>query len=161
MKSTNTYLMFDGKCREAMEFYKKCLGGDLRVITYGEMPPQPGGSEGCEIPADAKNRVMHAELRTGPMHLMASDTMPGMPGTFTAGNNFMINLNCDDEAEVDRLFNALVQGGKTNMPVGETFWAKRFGMLTDKFGVEWMLNLEKPMSGDFSNQQQKREPVNA
>jgi len=155
MKSTNTYLIFDGECRKAMEFYKKALGGELRMFTFGEMPPSPG----CEVPAGAQDRIMHAMLESGPLVLMASDNMPGQP--FTKGNNFQINLNCENEAEVDKLFKALSEGGHAIMPPGETFWAKRFGMASDKFGVIWMFNLEKPMDQHQGSHGKKPETVNA
>jgi PhnB protein len=154
MKSTNVYLTFNGNCAEAVKFYEKSLGGKANVITFAQAPPMPGCGD---LPADAKNRIMHAHLEVGPLVLMASDTMPGQP--FTAGNNFMINLNCENEQEVDRFFNAIGEGGHTIMPPGETFWAKRFGMLTDKFGVGWMFNLEKPMSADFATDTHNHEPV--
>lgn len=136
MKALNTYLNFDGNAREAMEFYKACLGAQLDIITFGESPMQaPPGSE---------KRVMHARLSIGALTLMASDTMPGMP--FQPGTNYSLALECDSTQEVDRIFAALSAGGKVTMPVQETFWATRFGMLTDKFGVSWMLDLAKPQS---------------
>lgn len=133
MKALNTYLNFDGNAREAMEFYKTCLGAELVMMTFADAPIQaPPGSE---------ERVMHARLTKGPLMLMASDCMPGMP--FQQGTNFSLTIECDTPQEVDKLFAALSAGGKVTMPVQETFWASRFGMLTDKFGVNWMLDLEK------------------
>jgi PhnB protein len=155
MKGTNTYLVFDGNCRQAMEFYGKCLGVKVDVMSFGDAPAQPG----CEMPVDAKDRVMHANLKIGTTDLMASDTMPGMP--FQQGNNFSINIQCETADEIDRLFNAFSQKGNVVMPLNETFWAKRFGMLIDQFGVGWMFNLEKPMPADFGKQARKQEPVNA
>jgi PhnB protein len=137
MKALNTYLNFDGNAREAMEFYKACLGAELALMTFGESPMQaPPGSE---------KRVMHARLTKGPLTLMASDAMPGMP--FHQGSNFSLAIECETPQEVDKLFAALSAGGKVIMPVQETFWASRFGMLTDKFGVNWMIDLEKPHQG--------------
>ena len=137
MKTLNTYLNFDGNAREAMEFYKACLGAELQIMAFGDTPMQ--------VPAGAEKRVMHARLTKGPLTLMASDTMPGMP--FQHGNNFSLAIECETPEEVDKIFAALSTGGKVTMPVQETFWAKRFGMLTDKFGVNWMLDLEKPHQG--------------
>jgi PhnB protein len=137
MKALNPYLNFDGNAREAMEFYKTCLGAKLGIMTFGDSPMQsPPGSE---------KRVMHARLTKGSLTLMASDTMPGMP--FQQGTNFSLTIECETPQEVDQVFAALSAGGKVTMPVQETFWAKRFGMLTDKFGVNWMLDLEKPQQG--------------
>jgi PhnB protein len=134
MKALNNYLNFDGNAREAMEFYKACLGAELQIMAFGDTPMQ--------VPAGAEKRVMHARLTKGPLTLMASDTMPGMP--FQQGSNFALAIECETPQEVDQLFAALSAGGKVTMPVQETFWATRFGMLTDKFGVSWMLDLAKP-----------------
>lgn len=137
MKQINTYLTFDGNCREAMSFYEKCLGGQLFLMPFSQAP--------CDLPpeaADAKDRIMHACLSNGKAMLMASDTMPGMP--FQAGNNFSINIACESQEEAERLFAALGENGKVIMPLQQTFWAARFGMLTDRFGINWMFNLEEP-----------------
>jgi PhnB protein len=98
-----------------------------------------------QSPPGSEKRVMHARLTKGSLTLMASDTMPGMP--FQQGTNFSLTIECETPQEVDQVFAALSAGGKVTMPVQETFWAKRFGMLTDKFGVNWMLDLEKPQQG--------------
>ncbi len=134
MKALNSYLNFDGNAREAMEFYKTCLGAELAMTTFADSPMQ--------APPGAEKRVMHARLTKGSLTLMASDTMPGMP--FHQGSNFSLAIECDTPQEVDKIFAALSAGGKVTMPVQETFWASRFGMLTDKFGVNWMLDLAKP-----------------
>jgi PhnB protein len=134
MKNTQTYLNFDGNTRDAMEFYHKALGGKLDVMTFADAHvPGPPGSE---------NRVMHARLESGPVILMASDTMPGHP--FTMGNNFHINIDCSSNDEQDKLFQALCQGGTITMPLADQFWGARFGMLKDRFGVHWMFNSELP-----------------
>jgi PhnB protein len=136
MKQLNPYLTFDGNAREAMEFYKTCFGGELAIMTFADSPMK------AQAPPGAENRVMHARLSKGPIVLMASDALPGMP--FQQGNNFQLAISCEAPEESDRLFTALSAGGKVVMPLQETFWAERFGMLTDKFGVSWMLDLEKP-----------------
>jgi len=135
MKAATTYLIFDGNCRKAMEFYAKCLDADLHLMTFAEMNK--------ESPAEVKDRIMHARLAKGQAAIMASDTMPGMP--FQAGNNFSIALSCESHEEIDRLFHAFEENGKVTMPLQETFWAHRFGMLTDRYGINWMFNFEKPM----------------
>ena len=138
MKELNTYLIFDGNCGQAMQFYAKCLGAELQMMKFGDMPQAcPEG-----VPEGAKDRIMHARLTRGKAVLMASDNMPGMP--FTQGNNFSISIDCDSPQEADQFFAALGDKGKITMPLQETFWAARFGMLTDKFGINWMFNLNKP-----------------
>jgi PhnB protein len=134
MKEIITYLNFDGNCREAMNFYQKSLGGELHIMPFSEMPG--------DVPKENKDRIMHAALRNGPAVLMASDTMPGMP--FHPGNNVWICVNPESTEEADRLFNAIGENGKIVMPIQDTFWGARFGMLTDKFGINWMFNYEKP-----------------
>ncbi|HUI80194.1 MAG TPA: VOC family protein [Bryobacteraceae bacterium] len=134
MKGITTYLNFDGNCREAMEFYGKCLGGDLRINRFADMPGN--------LPPDTGDRVMHAQLTNGARTLMASDTMPGMP--FQVGNNFSIAIECESIAEIDKLFAVLGEKGKVGMPLQDTNWGARFGMLTDQFGVRWMFNYEHP-----------------
>ena len=134
MKEFNTYLNFDGNCKEAMTFYEKCLGAELQLMPFSKAP--------CDFPGEVKDRIMHARLTKGSAVLMASDTMPGMH--FQQGNDFMINIACESVEETDRLFNALGEKGKVIMALQETFWAARFGMVTDQFGIQWMFNLEKP-----------------
>jgi PhnB protein len=95
-----------------------------------------------DFKGDTKDRIMHARLAMGSAVLMASDTMPEMP--FTQGNNFSVSIQCDDAGQIDRIFTALSAGGTVTMPLQKTFWAPRFGMLKDKFGIGWMLNLEAP-----------------
>ena len=133
MKGLHTYLTFDGNCRQAMEFYAKCIGADVRMMTFSEAP--------MDAPPTAKDRIMHARLAKGDVVLMASDSMPGMP--LQQGNNFSLAFTCENVAEAEKLFAALGDKGKVTMPLQETFWAQRFGMIMDQFGVQWMINLEK------------------
>lgn len=135
MKDVNCYLVFDGNCGEAMEFYHKCFGGEIFKMKFADAP---GGA-----PKGAEDRLIHAAVRTGPVLLMASDTMPGM--AFTQGNNFSVTIACENNEEVDKYCGLVSQGGKVSMPPQETFWAKRFAGCTDKFGINWMFNHEKPM----------------
>lgn len=133
MKAFIPYLNFDGNTREAMTFYHKCMGpnADLSVQTFGE-------AQGVEGPA--ANRVMHARLSGGTMVLMASDTQPGSP--YVVGNNVWITQDCESVEEIDRLFAAFSEGGKVLMPLATQFWGARFGMLKDKYGINWMFNHE-------------------
>jgi PhnB protein len=137
MKNINTYLIFGGNCRPAMEFYKKCLGGVLYMMSYSEMP---GGS--ADVPQEAQNWIMHARLTIKDLVLMASDAQS--KSSVEQGNNFFVSLACESIEEAENLFKALSENGEVIMPVQETFWALRFGMLTDKFGIKWMINLDKP-----------------
>jgi len=133
MKSVCVYLNFDGNCRQAMEFYKKCLGGELYTMPFSQAP--------FDSPKEAKDRLIHAALQSGSTVLMASDIMPGMP--FKQGNNFSVMIECENAAEQDRIFAALGEGGTVTMPLQGTFWEARFGMVTDQFGISWMFNLPK------------------
>ncbi|UOF00649.1 VOC family protein [Bdellovibrio reynosensis] len=134
MKDVNTYLTFDGSCKEAMSFYQKCLEGELQMTTFGE--------SNMPTPPEAKDRVMHARMFKGGMTLiMASDTMPGMQ--CRQGDNFSISLTCENAGEAEKFFVSLSEGGIVKMPLQETFWAEKFAMFTDKFGINWMINLEK------------------
>jgi PhnB protein len=137
MKEINVYLTFDGNCRQAMQFYHKCLGGELQMLPFSEAP--------FESPAEAKDRIIHARITNGAAILMASDTMPGMP--VNQGNNFSVSINCSSADEVERLFNALAEKGKVIMAVHDAFWGARFGMLTDQFGINWMFNFEQAKRG--------------
>ena len=137
MKEINTYLTFDGNCREAMEFYKQCLGAELQMMPFSE-------AQG-ELGRESKDRVMHARLSKGSTLLMASDTMPGHP--YQQGNNFSVSVQCESLAEIEGFFAALGEKGKVTMALQGTFWGARFGMLTDRFGVNWMFNFEHPKQG--------------
>lgn len=133
MQSINAYLNFDGNAREAMTFYQQCLGGSLEVMTFA--------ASGVPHPPGSGDRVVHARLQNGGAVLMASDVMPGMP--FVQGNHAWLNIACESDAEVDALFAKLLEGGEAKMPPSDTFWNARFGMLTDRFGMNWMFNHER------------------
>jgi PhnB protein len=136
----STYLIFDGNCREAFEFYQRCFDAQLEAVsTYGEMP----ASEGMEIPEDARDLVMHARLRIGDQWLMASDNAPFCPAPYERIKGTSIAVGVGSIEEAEKLFNALADNGTVQMPLEETFWAHRFGMLVDKFGVAWMINYDK------------------
>jgi PhnB protein len=134
MKGINVYLTFDGNCREAMQFYQSCLGGELHIAPFSDAPH--------EFPPEQRNYVMHANLAFGPHSLMASDTMPGQP--VNVGTNYSVCIQCESLEEIERFFAALSNKGTFTMPLQDTFWGARFGMLTDQFGIQWMLNFEKP-----------------
>jgi PhnB protein len=132
----NTYLHFDGNCEEALKFYEKALGGKLVfLLRYNESPAAQ------ECSKDMGNKIMHGRIVAGNGVLMASDCPKGF---FQPQAGFSISVNVDTAAEAERYFTALSEGAKDiRMPLGETFWAERFGMFVDKFGVSWMVNCEK------------------
>src|ERR1051326_7708985 len=133
----NPYLNFNGNCAEAFDSYAKVLGGkDLRVMTFKDAPPD------MPVPPEHKNMVMHARFTVGGDTIMGSDA-PG--GRYNKPQGFFVNIGVDTPEEADRIFAALAKDGSISMPIAETFWAKRFGMLTDKFGIPWMVNCEKAM----------------
>jgi PhnB protein len=133
MKFINPYLNFDGNTREAMQFYARVLGGELEVQSFGDV--------GMADKPELKDRTMHASLTKGEIVIMASDTMPGM--NFAPGNNVWININCESDEEIERLFKAMGEGGTVVMPLAEQFWGAKFGMLNDKYGMHWMFNFQK------------------
>ena len=129
------YLYFDGNCREAMEFYHTCLGGELSIQALRDTPAAG------QFPAEAADMIMHAELnKDGITLLMASDMLRG---SLQTGNHIELMLNCSSEAELHTFFDALAKGGKVNQPVRTEFWGAVFGQLTDPFGMQWMLNYNK------------------
>ena len=128
----NPYLAFDGRCREAFEFYRTTLGGQIAFIqTIGESPMA------ASMPAEARGRVMHVTLHIGDQVLQGADAPPGQ---FTKPAGFCVALHFDDAVEGQRVFDGLAQKGNVQMPFQETFWAKGFGMLIDQFGTPWIVN---------------------
>lgn len=135
MKTLNPYLTFAGNCREALEFYRDSLKGEIISLqTFGEAQ-MPG-------PEAIKDRVIHAEFRADDVYFMASDGMADYVAV--PGNMVSMSLDFKDEQEQEAAFNALSAGGKVNMPLERTFWGAKFGMLTDKFGIQWFLNCTMP-----------------
>ena len=131
----NPYLAFNGNCKEAMMFYKDCLGGELMMQTVAESP------NAAQMPPEAQQGIMHARLtKDGVDILMASD---GMGNEITAGSNISLSLNCTSDEEIKSLFEKLSADGNVTMPLADQFWGATFGMLTDKFGMHWMLNYQK------------------
>ncbi len=140
MATTNTYLNFNGNCEEAFNFYRSVFGGEFTYIgRFGEMPPD----ENFTVPESDKNKIMHVSLPIGSSILMGSDTGGEWAPSFVQGNNFSISITADSKAEADKLFNGLAEGGKITMPLADTFWGDYFGMLTDKFGVNWMMSFNE------------------
>ena len=128
------YLFFDGRCEEAIEFYKGALGAKVDMLMRFKDSPEPVPPGMC--PPGSGDKVMHAALRIGNTVVMASDGMAGGKPEF---KGFSLSVNAANEAEADKVFAALGKGGKVIMPLGKTFYSPRFGMVTDKFGVGWMV----------------------
>ncbi|MDX9759718.1 MAG: VOC family protein [Bacteroidota bacterium] len=141
MATVNVYLNFPGNCEEAFLFYKSVFGGEFPYIgRFKDMPPQEGMPP---LPKEMENWIMHVSLPiSAETTLMGSDTGGEWAPAYVQGNNFSISVNTKDQAEAARLFDGLAKGGTVVMPAGPTFWSPYFGMLTDKFGVNWMVSLE-------------------
>jgi PhnB protein len=127
------YLFFDGRCEEALEFYRKELGAEVTMLLRFKESPDP---DMCQ--PGAEDKVMHANFRIGDNTLMASD---GRCEGQAAFQGFSLSLSLADEAEAERLFAVLSDGGQVVMPLTKTFWSPLFGMVTDRFGVSWMINV--------------------
>ena len=130
------YLFFNGKCEAAVEFYRNALGAEVEMMMRfkeSPEPPQPG-----MVPAGFENKIMHASFRVGGTTLMASDGCSAEKANF---EGFSLSLAVANEAEADRAFAALADGGQVKMPLAKTFWSPRFGMLEDRFGVGWMISV--------------------
>jgi PhnB protein len=132
------YLFFDGRCEEAVEFYRRALGAEVTMLMRfkeSPEPPQPG-----MVPPGSENKVMHMALRIGDTTVLASDgRCMGKPSF----QGFSLSLTVASEAEADRLFAALSEGGQVQMPLAKTFFSPRFGMVADRFGVSWMILVGK------------------
>lgn len=134
-----SYLFFSGRCEEAIEFYRRALGAEVQMLMrFKESPdPPPPGM----VPPGFENKVMHAELRVGETTVMVSDGHSAGPPDF---RGFSLAIAVADAATADRVFNALAEGGQVQMPLGQTFWSPRFGMVTDRFGLAWMVSVVSP-----------------
>lgn len=130
----NAYINFNGNCREALEFYERCLGAKIIMLrTHAGSPMDE------KTPAAWKEKILHARLHVGESVIMASDSPPEY---FKAQEGFYLSLQLDDTEKAERIFLELAKDGAIHMPLQETFWAKRFGMLRDRFGIPWMLNCD-------------------
>jgi PhnB protein len=129
------YLMFDGRCEEAAKFYEKALGAKIEKLVRFKDSPDPG-----MCPGPDGEKVMHMSLRIGDQALLASDGQCGGKPSF---QGFSLSLNVPNEAEANRLFSALSNGGQVQMPLAKTFFSPAFGMLADRFGVSWMIHVAR------------------
>jgi PhnB protein len=130
----NPYLVFNGRCREAFAFYADCLGGKIEA-----MLPHAGTPAEGHVPSEWREKIMHARLTVGEDVIMGSDAPPGH---FEPPKGFSVAIQLTDPAEAERVFHRLADGGTVQMPLQQTFWAARFGMLVDRFGTPWMVNCQ-------------------
>ena len=129
----NPYLTFNGNCAEAFRFYERCLGGRIEMLqTYGDSPMKE------HAPPETHGHVMHAHLDVKGQALFGSDAPPG---TFAQPQGIHVSINLDSAADGERIYKELAQGGSSTMPFAPTFWSPGFGMLVDRFGIPWMVNV--------------------
>lgn len=138
MTTVNTYLTFKGNCEEAFNFYKSAFGGEFEFLSrYTDMPKDDSNFRvnKCDL-----NNIMHVSLPIGNTVLMGSDADCEWEKGLVVGSNFSVSINTDSKEEADRLFELLSANGKITMPMNKTFWDSYFGMLTDKFNIQWMIS---------------------
>jgi PhnB protein len=131
----NSYLYFNGQCEAAFKFYEKILGGKIVA-----MMPHEGTPAAESVPPEWRKKIIHARLVVGDTVLMGSDAPPAHQEEM---KGFSVTIGIDDPKEAERIFHALAENGIVRMPIQETFWAVRFGMLADQFGTPWMINCER------------------
>ena len=130
----NPYLFFNGQCEAAFKFYAETLGGKIEtMLTHAGTPSEQ------HVPAEWRDKIMHARLTVGDQVLMASDAPPE---TYKQPKGFFVSIQLKDKANAERIFKALAEGGTIQMPFEKTFWAAGFGMCVDRFGIPWMVNCE-------------------
>ena len=135
-KQLNPYLFFDGRCEAAFKFYAELLGGKIEA-----MLPHAGTPAEGHAPPEWRNKIIHARLTVGDMVLMGSDAPPD---SFDQPKGFSVNVGVAEPAEAERIFAGLAQDGTVRLPLQQTFFAARFGMCVDRFGIPWMVNCENP-----------------
>ena len=132
----NPYLAFKGQCEEAFKFYQECLGGTIQMMmTHGDSPMAD------QVPSEWRDKIMHATLVVGNTAVGGSDVPPDQ---YETPKGISITIQIDDTAEAERIFQSLSEGGTVTLPLQQTFWAARFGMVVDRFGTPWMVNCEQP-----------------
>ncbi len=132
----NPYLGFNGQCEAAFKFYERCLRGKIEAMLSHEGTPMEN-----QVPAEWRKKILHARLVVGDAVLMGGD-MP--PERYEAPKGFSVTIGVTEPTEAERIFKALSENGTVTMPLQQTFWAVRFGMLVDRFGIPWMVNCEGP-----------------
>lgn len=140
MPKLNPYLNFPGNAEEAFNFYRSVFGGEFSsLVRFRDMP-----MEGVNVPEDVDDKIMHIALPIGSDVLMGSDAPPSMGFNVTFGNHAHISVHADSKDDADRLFRALSEGGRVEMPIADQSWGDYFGSLTDRFGVQWMVSYTYP-----------------
>jgi PhnB protein len=144
MAQISPYLNFQGNCELAFNFYKSIFGGEFSYVgRFKDIPP----SEGMPVDPGMSEKIMHISLPiSSETILLGSDTGGEWAADYKEGNNIQLSVNAESEAEADRIFNGLAAGGRVNMPLAKTFWGAYFGMLTDQFGINWMVNYDYPQA---------------
>lgn len=135
MAKLNPYLNFMGNTEEAFNFYKSVFGSEFTTVQRFKDTPEKD-----RLPADEQDKLMHVALKVGDNTLMGTDALKSMGHTVTPGNQISLSLEAESKEEADKLFTALSAGGNPEMPMQDMFWGSYFGMLTDKFGIKWMVN---------------------
>jgi PhnB protein len=137
MKAINPYLNFSGNCEEAFDFYRSVFGGEFAtVMRFKEVPPE------AQMDASEGEKIMHVALPIGQGTILMGSDRPAAMGPTTPGDNASISISTDSEAEATRVFNGLSAGGQATMPLEKAFWGAYFGMLTDRFGIQWMVSYD-------------------
>ena len=141
MTSINPYLNFSDQCEEAFNFYHSVFGGEApQFMRFGDGPSDGDGDH--QMPTSEANKIMHVTLAISDGAVIMGSDRPASMGPVTFGNNAHVSVQLTDKAEATRIFNGLAEGGNITMPLADQFWGATFGMLTDKFGVQWMVNAE-------------------
>jgi PhnB protein len=146
MKSVNPYIYFNGSAEEAFNFYKSIFGGEFQAVQrLSDMPDSP---EMPPMPESEKKKIVHISLPIGKGNvLMASDVFAVFGQSKAEGNNVHLSLEADSKKEADQIFSALAAGGQITMPLANQFWGSYYGMLTDKFGIQWMMSFNEKGTG--------------
>lgn len=139
MEKFAPYLMFNGNCEEAVNFYKECFNGEIGLMgRYGDSP--------MEVPESRKDKIVHVELKFWGVSILASDNMDSTESSKTDSSCVHLSLGFEDPLKMELTYEKLKQDGQATMPLKEQFWGDKFGMLTDKFGIKWMFNCPKKES---------------
>ena len=142
MATVNIYITFDGNCEEAFNFYKSVFG--LPFLSFSRFNEMPPGDEGMSFSGEEGEKVMHASIKISEETvLMGSDTAQGFGPPYVQGNNFSVSITAESREEADRFFKELSAGGHQVMPMEDTFWGSYFGMVNDKFGINWMVGFDE------------------
>lgn len=141
MVKLNTYINFKGNTEEAFNFYRSVFGGEFSELMRWKDMPKSEGCEDMNLSEEDGEKIMHVALPVGNGDvLMGSDALESMPCETVFGNNFSIGVGADSKEELEKMFNSMAEGGTVTMPLADTFWGAYFGMLTDKFGIQWLFN---------------------